>query len=99
MGRFAEYGPFLAITILFFLAEIGDKTQIATVVLAAKYNETLWLTLSVIAGTTFGMLLVNVPVIFAGKWIMERHSTECRPQSCFHFIYGFGGTYFGVNEK
>lgn len=72
MGRFAEYGPFLATMILFFLAEIGDKTQIATVVMAAKYNETLWMTLSVIAGTTFGMLLVNVPVIFAGKWIMDR---------------------------
>lgn len=83
MGRFAEYGPFLATLILFFLAEIGDKTQIATVVLAAKYNETLWMTLSVIAGTTFGMLLANVPVIFAGKWIMDRLPLNVARKSAF----------------
>lgn len=72
MGRFAHYGPFVATLVLFFLAEIGDKTQIATVILAAKYNADLWMSLAVVAGTTFGMLLANVPVIFAGKWIMDR---------------------------
>lgn len=69
LGKFGQYGPLVATCVLFFLAEIGDKTQIATVILAAKYQtETLW----VVAGTTFGMLLANVPVIFAGKWLMER---------------------------
>src|SRR5690606_13977448 len=63
-----RYGAFVATTVLFFIAEIGDKTQIATVVLAAKYSAT-WL---VIAGTTLGMLLANVPVIWAGAWLMER---------------------------
>jgi putative Ca2+/H+ antiporter (TMEM165/GDT1 family) len=53
---------------MFFLAEIGDKTQVATVVLAARYAETFW----VIMGTTVGMLLANVPVIMAGRWLMER---------------------------
>lgn len=72
LGRFAQYGPFVATLVLFFLAEIGDKTQIATVVLAAKYNETLTMTALVIAGTTFGMLLANVPIIFAGKWLMNK---------------------------
>ncbi|HTF86030.1 MAG TPA: TMEM165/GDT1 family protein [Cellvibrio sp.] len=72
MGRFAKYGPFMATCVLFFLAEIGDKTQIATVILAAKYSETLWMTVAVIAGTTLGMLLANVPVIFAGRWLLER---------------------------
>ena len=51
-----------------FIAEIGDKTQVATVVLAARYPETLW----VIIGTTVGMLLANIPVIMAGKWLMDR---------------------------
>lgn len=72
MGRFAHYGPFVATLVLFFLAEIGDKTQIATVILAAKYNDTLWMTSAVIAGTTFGMLIANIPIIFAGKWLMDR---------------------------
>lgn len=72
MGRFAQCGPFVATLILFFLAEIGDKTQIATVILAAKFNANLWETTAVIAGTTFGMLLANVPIIFAGKWLMDK---------------------------
>jgi len=72
MGRFANYGPFVATLVLFFLAEIGDKTQIATVILAAKFNADIWMTCAVIAGTTFGMLLANVPIIFAGKWLMDK---------------------------
>jgi len=72
MGRFAQYGPFVATLVLFFLAEIGDKTQIATVILAAKFSADFWMTCAVIAGTTFGMLLANVPVIFAGKWLMDK---------------------------
>ena len=63
-----RYGAFVATTVLFFLVEIGDKTQIATVVLAAKYNETFL----VIIGTTLGMMLANVPVVFAGRWLMDR---------------------------
>jgi len=63
-----KYGAFVATTILFFLVEIGDKTQIATVVLAAKYNEMFW----VITGTTLGMMIANVPVVFAGRWLMDR---------------------------
>src|SRR5690606_9414853 len=57
-----------ATTVMFFLAEIGDKTQIATVVLAARYTDTIW----VIIGTTVGMLLANVPVIMAGRWLMDK---------------------------
>lgn len=72
IGRFASYGPFVATLILFFLAEIGDKTQVATVILAAKYSADMFMSIAVIAGTTFGMLLANVPVIFAGKWLMDK---------------------------
>lgn len=61
-------GAFMATTIMFFIAEIGDKTQVATVVLAARYDETFW----VIVGTTVGMLAANVPVIMAGKWLMDK---------------------------
>jgi putative Ca2+/H+ antiporter (TMEM165/GDT1 family) len=67
-SAFLGMGAFMATTVMFFLAEIGDKTQIATVVLAARYTETYW----VIMGTTVGMLLANIPVIMAGKWLMER---------------------------
>jgi putative Ca2+/H+ antiporter (TMEM165/GDT1 family) len=56
-------GAFVATTIAFFFAEIGDKTQIATVVLAAK-SPTLW---PVVMGTTLGMLLANVPVVALGS--------------------------------
>lgn len=67
-SRFDRYGVFAAATILFFLVEIGDKTQIATVVLAAKFNDTFW----VILGTTLGMLIANIPVVYAGRWLMDR---------------------------
>lgn len=63
-----SYGAFLTTLIAFFLVEIGDKTQIATVVLAAKY-EPVWL---VVLGTTLGMLAANVPVVLAGHFSAER---------------------------
>jgi Predicted membrane protein len=83
MGRFASYGPFMATLILFFLAEIGDKTQVATVILAAKYSTDLWSSFAVIMGTTAGMLLANVPVIFAGKWLMDRMPLDLARKAAF----------------
>ena len=62
------YGPFLATTILFFVAEIGDKTQVATIVLAARWPS---LVLVVIA-TALGMLIANVPVVWLGGKAAER---------------------------
>ena len=61
--RLPARSAFIATTIAFFLAEIGDKTQIATVVLAAK-SPLLW---PVVLGTTLGMLLANVPVVLLGS--------------------------------
>ncbi|HEY2036307.1 MAG TPA: TMEM165/GDT1 family protein [Steroidobacteraceae bacterium] len=61
-------GAFLATLITFFIAEIGDKTQIATVALAAAYASLL----AVVAGTTTGMLLANVPVVFFGQAFSAR---------------------------
>jgi len=59
---------FLTTLICFFIAEIGDKTQIATLALAAVYPNLV----AVIAGTTGGMLLANVPVVFLGKAFADR---------------------------
>lgn len=67
-SRFLGMGAFMATTVMFFVAEIGDKTQVATVVLAARYTDTFW----VIMGTTVGMLLANIPVIMMGSWLMDR---------------------------
>ncbi len=63
-----HYGAFIATTVAFFLAEIGDKTQVATIVLAAKYSP-LW---QVITGTTIGMLAANAPVALMGAKFAHR---------------------------
>jgi putative Ca2+/H+ antiporter (TMEM165/GDT1 family) len=62
-SRGAGHGVLLATLIAFFIAEMGDKTQVATIVLAAQYHP-LW---QVVAGTTVGMLLANVPVVWLGS--------------------------------
>ncbi len=63
-----QAGAFLATLVAFFLVEIGDKTQIATVALAARFNSLI----AVTAGTTVGMLLANVPVVLFGDAIVKR---------------------------
>jgi putative Ca2+/H+ antiporter (TMEM165/GDT1 family) len=63
-----RYGVFVATTVAFFLVEMGDKTQIATVALAAQFQSIVW----VVIGTTLGMLIANVPVVFAGGALLRR---------------------------
>ncbi|MBU4435553.1 MAG: TMEM165/GDT1 family protein [Alphaproteobacteria bacterium] len=58
-----RYGVFLTTTIAFFLVEMGDKTQIATVALGAKFHSIVW----VAAGTTLGMMLANIPAVYLGE--------------------------------
>ena len=58
-----RFGVFGTTVVAFFLAEMGYKTQIATVMLAAQYNAYLW----VVAGTTLGMMLANAPVVWLGE--------------------------------
>ncbi len=65
-GRY--FGPFMATLVAFFLAEMGDKTQVATVMLAAQYADLLM----VIVGTTLGMLIANVPVVLVGNFAADR---------------------------
>ena len=69
MDKPPRFGVFVTTVVVFFLAEMGDKTQIATVMLAARYPEYLvW----VVAGTTFGMMLANAPVVWLGERITRR---------------------------
>src|SRR5690606_38460024 len=72
LGHFAKYGPFLATCVLFLRANIRDKRQIATLSLDVQFSEYLLMTMGVFAVTTLGMLLANVPVIFAGRWLLEQ---------------------------
>lgn len=76
-ARISSAGAFLATAIAFFIAEIGDKTQIATFALAAAYSNLP----AVIAGTTTGMLLANAPVIFLGKAFADR-----LPLKAIHYV-------------
>lgn len=62
------WGVLLTTTMVFFLAEMGDKTQVATVMLAAQYQAFVW----VVLGTTLGMLLANAPVVWLGNKLVRR---------------------------
>jgi putative Ca2+/H+ antiporter (TMEM165/GDT1 family) len=67
-ARSARFGVFGTTLIAFFLAEMGDKTQVATVALAAQYHSIV----AVVAGTTLGMLIANVPAVLLGERIAQR---------------------------
>jgi len=67
-ARLARFGAFGTTLIAFFLAEMGDKTQVATVALAAQYQSLAL----VVAGTTVGMMIANVPAVILGGRIADR---------------------------
>ena len=66
-GKF-KLGVLGTTIVAFFLAEMGDKTQIATVALAARFND-LW---PVVAGTTLGMMIANVPAVLVGDKLAHK---------------------------
>jgi Ca2+/H+ antiporter, TMEM165/GDT1 family len=66
--KLARYGVFGTTVLAFFLAEMGDKTQIATIALAAQYQSLY----AVVAGTTLGMMIANVPAVYVGERIADR---------------------------
>lgn len=68
-----RHGVFLTTLVLFFLAEIGDKTQLATVALAVTFNEAL---IQVVIGSTLGMLLANAPVVWIGSRFVAGSATR-----------------------
>ncbi len=79
-----NWGPFVASFVLFFLAEIGDKTQIATVALAARFPEQF---VAVLTGTTLGMIAANLPVIWLGaKLTHPRWETWAHRISALLFV-------------
>jgi putative Ca2+/H+ antiporter (TMEM165/GDT1 family) len=67
-ARLARFGVFGTTLIAFFLAEMGDKTQVATVALAAQYHAFF----AVVSGTTLGMMIANVPAVLLGDRIAQR---------------------------
>jgi len=66
--RPSRHGAFLTTLVCFFLVEMGDKTQVATVALGAQFQSVLWVTL----GTTLGMLLANAPAVWFGQALLRR---------------------------
>ena len=67
-----RFGIFATTVVAFFIAEMGDKTQVATVMLAAQFNSWFW----VVAGTTLGMMLANAPVVWLGDALTRRVSLK-----------------------
>src|SRR3546814_19469056 len=63
-----RFGAFLTTLVAFFLVEMGDKTQVATIALGAQYHSVL----AVTTGTTLGMMNANVPAIFLGSDLLKR---------------------------
>ena len=68
INKWQKFGVFGATFMLFFLAEIGDKTQLATVALAARFDSFFL----VMAGTTVGMMIASVPAVFIGERLAEK---------------------------
>lgn len=77
----SAHGVFWTALIAFFVAEMGDKTQIATVALAAHYDNVIL----VVIGTTLGMMLANVPAVFLGGAIAKLHMTWMRSMAALIF--------------
>ncbi len=83
-AKLARFGVFGTTLIAFFLAEMGDKTQVATVALAAQYQAFF----TVVAGTTLGMMIANVPAVLLGDRIAHRMPVR--------LVHGIAATIFGV---
>ena len=80
-------GAFAATLVAFFFAEMGDKTQIATVALAARYHAFV----SIVAGTTLGMMIADVPAVLLGERIAHR-----MPVRVVHTIAAFVFAILGI---
>src|SRR5687767_7841282 len=83
----ARYGAFLTTLVLFFIAEIGDKTQLATVALGAKFSSLAAVTL----GTTLGMMAANIPAVLVGEKLARKF-----PLSRMRFIAAALFAVFGL---
>jgi len=79
-------GAFLATLVCFFLAEMGDKTQVATVLLAARLDDLV----AVVAGTTLGMMLANVPIVLCGHALASRVPARAMRTAAAALFAGLG---------
>jgi putative Ca2+/H+ antiporter (TMEM165/GDT1 family) len=86
-GRADRFGPFLTTTVLFFLAEMGDKTQLATVALAARYRAVATVTV----GTTLGMLASDGLAVFLGERFASRVPMRWLRRVAAAGFFVFGG--------
>lgn len=90
-----KFGVFLTTLLAFFLAEMGDKTQVATVALAARYTEIA----AVVAGTTLGMMIANVPAVLFGERIANKLPLGLVHGIAAFIFMGLGmATLMGVGE-
>ncbi|MBB4640458.1 TMEM165/GDT1 family protein [Rhizorhapis suberifaciens] len=64
----ARFGAFVTTLIAFFIVEMGDKTQVATIALGAQFGSVVWVT----TGTTLGMMIANVPAVLLGDTLVKR---------------------------
>lgn len=95
-AKLARYGVFGTTLIAFFLAEMGDKTQVATVALAAQYHSVV----TVVAGTTLGMMIANVPAVLLGDRIAHKMPTRLVHGIAAGIFAILGiATLFGAGEK
>jgi putative Ca2+/H+ antiporter (TMEM165/GDT1 family) len=85
----ARFGVFLTTVLAFFVAEMGDKTQVATVALAARYASAV----AVVAGTTLGMMLANVPAVYFGDRIAGKLAAGPAP---LKLVHGLAALVFAV---
>ncbi len=82
----SRFGPFLTTAVLFFLVEMGDKTQLATVALAARYRSVVLVT----AGTTLGMLASDGLAVFLGERLARRLSMAWIRRAAAALFFAFG---------
>lgn len=92
-----SYGDIATVAIAFFIAEMGDKTQLATITLAAKYSYAPWL---VLAGTTTGMLIADGIGIFVGVLLNRKLPDNALKllASCVFVIFGLAGLWESCAE-
>lgn len=95
-SKLAKFGVLGTTLVAFFLAEMGDKTQIATVALAAQYKSIV----GVVMGTTMGMMIANVPAVILGDRIAHRMSVKIVHRIAAGIFAVLGvATLFGVGSK
>ncbi|MGZ8204094.1 MAG: TMEM165/GDT1 family protein [Burkholderiales bacterium] len=93
--RIHRAGAFVTALIAFFLAEMGDKTQIATVALAARFDSLA----QVVLGTTLGMMIANAPAVWLGENLADRIPMKAVRIAAAALFIGFGTlTLFGISS-